>query len=53
VTRINLRPSDPVAKKNFPEFDALREKWLPVLKNPELLQVAAAAPVTAAAVATH
>jgi len=26
----------PVSKKNLPEFAALREKWLPLLKNPEL-----------------
>jgi len=45
--RLGLPPSDPVAKKNFPEFAALREKWLPLLKNPQLLQIATAAPVTA------
>jgi murein DD-endopeptidase MepM/ murein hydrolase activator NlpD len=43
--RLGLPPSDPVAKKSFPEFAALREKWLPLLKNPDLLQVATAAPV--------
>jgi murein DD-endopeptidase MepM/ murein hydrolase activator NlpD len=36
--KLGLPPSDPVTKKNLPEFAALREKWLPVLKNPELLQ---------------
>ena len=46
--RLGLPPSDPVAKKNFPEFAALREKWLPLLKNPGLLQAATAAPVSAA-----
>ena len=46
--RLGLPPSDPVAKKNFPEFAALREKWLPLLKNPDLLQVATEAPITAA-----
>jgi len=46
--RLGLPPSDPVAKRNFPEFGALREKWLPLLKNPDLLQAATAAPVTAA-----
>ena len=45
--RLGLPPSDPVAKKNFPEFAALREKWLPLLKNPDLLQVATEAPITA------
>ncbi len=36
--RLGLPPSDPVSKKNWPEFAAVREKWLPFLKNPELLQ---------------
>jgi murein DD-endopeptidase MepM/ murein hydrolase activator NlpD len=41
--RLGLPPSDPVSKKNWPEFAELREKWLPLLKNPELLQANAAA----------
>ncbi len=36
--RLGLPPSDPVSKKNWPEFAAVREKWLPLLKNPELIQ---------------
>ena len=36
--RLGLPPSDPVSKKNWPDFAAVREKWLPLLKNPELLQ---------------
>ncbi len=36
--KLGLPPSDPIAKKNLPEFAAVREKWLPALKNPELLQ---------------
>ena len=36
--KLGLPPSDPVSKKNLPEFAALREKWLPVLKNPEIFQ---------------
>jgi murein DD-endopeptidase MepM/ murein hydrolase activator NlpD len=36
--KLGLPPSDPVSKKNLPEFVALREKWLPVLKNPQILQ---------------
>jgi murein DD-endopeptidase MepM/ murein hydrolase activator NlpD len=40
--KLGLPPSDPVSKKNLPEFAAVREKWLPLLKNPELLQVNAA-----------
>ena len=36
--KLGLPPSDPVSKKNLPEFAAVREKWLPPLKNPELLQ---------------
>jgi len=40
--KLGLPPSDPVSKKNWLEFSELREKWLPTLKNPELLQAAAA-----------
>jgi murein DD-endopeptidase MepM/ murein hydrolase activator NlpD len=36
--KLGLPPSDPVSKKNLPEFAAVREKWLALLKNPELLQ---------------
>jgi murein DD-endopeptidase MepM/ murein hydrolase activator NlpD len=39
--KLGLPPSDPVAQRNWPEFAAVREKWLPILKNPELLQAAA------------
>lgn len=37
--KLGLPPSDPVSKKEWPEFAAVREKWLPLLKNSELLQV--------------
>jgi murein DD-endopeptidase MepM/ murein hydrolase activator NlpD len=47
--KLGLGPSDPVAKKNLPEFNALREKWLPLLKNPEMLQASIAATVVAVA----
>jgi murein DD-endopeptidase MepM/ murein hydrolase activator NlpD len=47
--KLGLGPSDPVAKKNLPEFTALREKWLPLLKNPEMLQAPIAATAVAAA----
>ena len=40
--RLGLPPSDPVSKRNWPEFAEAREKWLPLLKNPELLQANAA-----------
>jgi murein DD-endopeptidase MepM/ murein hydrolase activator NlpD len=36
--KLGLPPSDPISKKNMPEFAALREKWLPALKNPGVLQ---------------
>lgn len=36
--KLGLPPSDPVSKKNLPEFSALREKWLPLLQNPGLIQ---------------
>jgi murein DD-endopeptidase MepM/ murein hydrolase activator NlpD len=45
--KLGLPPSDPVSKKNLPEFTAVREKWLPLLKNPELVQAAAALSVPA------
>jgi murein DD-endopeptidase MepM/ murein hydrolase activator NlpD len=45
--KLGLPPSDPVSKKSWPEFAAVREEWLPLLKNPELLQAGAAAPVAA------
>ncbi len=40
--KLGLPPSDPVSKKNWPEFAETREKWLPLLKNPDLLQANAA-----------
>ena len=40
--KLGLPPSDPVSKKNWPDFAAVREKWLPLLKNPESLQANAA-----------
>ena len=36
--RLGLPPSEPVAKKNWAKFAAAREKWLPVLQDPALLQ---------------
>lgn len=45
--KLGLPPSEPVAKKNWPEFAVLRERWLPVLKNPELLQTAGAPAIAA------
>ena len=42
--KLGLPPSDPISKKNLPEFAALREKWLPVLKNPEILQASVTQP---------
>ncbi|MGH9743093.1 MAG: peptidoglycan DD-metalloendopeptidase family protein [Candidatus Acidiferrum sp.] len=36
--KLGLPPSDPVSKKHLPEFAAMRERWLPLLKKPELLQ---------------
>lgn len=35
--KLGLPPSDPVNKKNWPEFAAIREAWLPLLKNPSLV----------------
>jgi len=36
--KLGLPPSDPVSARTMPEFRAVREQWLPLLKNPELLQ---------------
>lgn len=32
--KLDLPPSDPVAKKNIPEFAAIRDQWLPLLDKP-------------------
>jgi murein DD-endopeptidase MepM/ murein hydrolase activator NlpD len=45
--KLGLPPSDPVSRKNLPEFTAVREKWLPLLKNPELLQAGVAPSIPA------
>ena len=42
--RLGLPPSDPVSKKNLPEFAAVSEQWLPLLKNPELIQARVTSP---------
>jgi murein DD-endopeptidase MepM/ murein hydrolase activator NlpD len=44
--KLGLPPSDPVSKKNWPEFATVREKWLPLLENPELLQASLPNPST-------
>lgn len=36
--KLRLPPSGPVSKKDWPDFAAAREKWLPLLKNPEPLE---------------
>jgi len=36
--KLGLPPSDPVSKKNWTEFAAVRERWLPALEHPELPQ---------------
>ena len=48
--KLGLPPSDPVSKKNLPEFAAVREKWLPLLQNPGLLQATA---IPSGAAASH
>ncbi len=32
--KLGLPPSDPVARKNMPEFAAVRDQWMPVLEKP-------------------
>jgi murein DD-endopeptidase MepM/ murein hydrolase activator NlpD len=41
--KLGLPPSEPVSKKNWTEFAAEREKWLPALEHPDQLQANAAA----------
>jgi hypothetical protein len=36
--KLGLPPSEPVGKKYSQEFAAVKEKWLPVLAHPELLE---------------
>ena len=43
---LGLPPSDPVNKKDWTEFAAMREKWLPVMEHPETVQ--AQLPITGA-----
>ena len=45
--KLGLPPSDPVSKKHLPEFAEVRQKWLPLLKNPELLQASVPSPAPA------
>jgi murein DD-endopeptidase MepM/ murein hydrolase activator NlpD len=40
--KLGLPPSDPVSKRDWPEFSALREQWLPLLEKQEDLQASAA-----------
>ncbi len=36
--KLGLPPSDPVSKKDWPQFASLREQWLPALEHPEQVQ---------------
>lgn len=36
--KLGLPPSEPVSKKAWAEFAAIREEWLPVLARPEVMQ---------------
>ena len=42
--KLGLPPSDPVAKKHWPEFALVRQQWLPVLRGEALPQEASATP---------
>jgi len=46
--RLGLPPSDPVSKKNWPEFAGVREEWLPVLNGEKQLETASAVPTISA-----
>jgi len=41
--RLGLPSSDPVSKKDLPEFAAVREEWLPVLNGEKQLEMSSAA----------
>ncbi len=36
--KLGLPPSDPVSRKDWPQFTSLREQWLPALEPPEQVQ---------------
>jgi murein DD-endopeptidase MepM/ murein hydrolase activator NlpD len=42
--KLGLPPSEPVAKKNIPEFAKVREQWLPALERPDVQKAQSAAP---------
>ena len=39
---LGLPPSDPVSKKDWPEFASVREKWMPMMQQSDQLQAQAA-----------
>jgi murein DD-endopeptidase MepM/ murein hydrolase activator NlpD len=42
--KLGLPPSDPVAKKFWPEFALVRQQWLPLLEGRDIVRADAAAP---------
>jgi len=44
---LGLPPSDPVSRKNWAEFAAVREKWLPMLEQPQQLEAQVPTPSAA------
>ncbi len=51
--KLGLPPSDPVAKKNMPEFAAVREQWMPILEKPVGMGTQSAEVVPSARAATR
>jgi murein DD-endopeptidase MepM/ murein hydrolase activator NlpD len=43
--KLGLPPSDPINRKYWPEFALVRDKWLPALQNPQLVQASVIPPV--------
>jgi murein DD-endopeptidase MepM/ murein hydrolase activator NlpD len=39
--KLGLPPSDPIAKKSWPEFALVRQQWLPLLERGEVVQASA------------
>lgn len=44
--KLGLPPSDPVAKRNWPEFRSVREQWMPMLDKPASANALAAQTVS-------
>jgi murein DD-endopeptidase MepM/ murein hydrolase activator NlpD len=46
--KLGLPPSDPISKKQWPEFALVRQQWLPLLEGHEVTEAGAGSPVAPA-----